>query len=124
MADEKEKTGGTKNKGRMAPGEEGRGGARRQRRPELPGGAAKGDLKKLQDQALSVADFLGHDCEVWRLEKSSDVGQIRCRVCDLRAGFALNPMSERVPHPDNPKKTIMQQKDKINGPCVTEKCSA
>ncbi len=101
-----DKTAGTPDEGRMAPGAEGKGRVRRQRRPEVMAVASKA-LLKLQEQAISVADFLGHQAEVWRIEKEGNCGQIRCRTCLKAAGFAEHPM---------------KGKDNINGCIVEERC--
>ena len=115
MAEEKvEKTGGTPHGGRMAPGEEGRGAARRQRRPEIQGKRVAG-MKELEERAIAVAKHLGHDPIVWRIEEEGNSGQIRCQGCRMKAGFALFPMLD--PNTRRPK-------DPVNGPAVEERCTA
>lgn len=125
-----EKTGGTPHGGRLAPGKEGKGKCRRQRVPELAV-ELKGELKKLYDQALAVADYMGHeDVILWRIEKpadgkTADCGQIRCQRCKRVAGFALNPMCETiyVNTSQGPRVQKKVQKEKINGQLVEERCS-
>ena len=107
MSDEakEEMIGGTPHGGRMAPGSE-RGFSYKQRRPEIDE-QLKGELKKLLDQAVQVADYMGHDVILWRVEAGTNSGQVKCQKCDKLAGFALFPMAK---------------KDKINGPAVESRC--
>ena len=122
MADEK--TGGTANEGRLAPGAEGKGRHRRQRGPELLSEMGK-DMTKLLRQAESVADFLGHaELELWRVEAGGECAQVKCKVCGVAGGFALNPMWETiwVNEKTGPRVKEKRQKDKINGVLFSEKC--
>jgi hypothetical protein len=101
-----DKTGGTPNDGRMAPGAEGRGSEVRQRRPVVEG-KLSGEMLKLQTQAFSVSEYLGHAPEIWRTMLDQDAVAFRCTKCGKQAGFALYP----------PK-----GKDRINGTIVEERC--
>jgi hypothetical protein len=119
-----EKTAGTPHQGRLAPGAEGKGRIRRQRYPELLADMGK-DMKKLYDQAQSVAEYMGHgDLELWRVEKEGNCAQLKCKSCGICGGFALNPMWETiwVNVKTGPKVKERRQKDKINGPLFQKRC--
>jgi hypothetical protein len=115
-----DKTAGTD--ARMQPGEEGRGGVRRQRRPEVQS-EPKGELQKLIDQAIQVADHLGHkDCIVWQVNEDANAGQIRCPMCEKLAGFAIAPRQIKTRDPNRKGKVIFLPGEKISGQVVTERC--
>jgi hypothetical protein len=119
-----EKTAGTPNAGRMAPGAEGKGRIRRQRYAEIKGEMGK-DMQKLYKQAQSVADFMGHgEIELWRVEEGADCAQVKCKICGIAGGFALNPMWETiwVNEKTGPRVKERRQRDKINGPLFERRC--
>ena len=127
MADQ-EKTGGTPNEGRMAPGKEGRGGHRIQRRPIIEEGELNTEMKKLGKQAATVAEFMGHETETWRSQPDENSASLRCVKCLVTSGYALNPMWEQYDHPadaEKPKgkrRQLDRQKEQINGPLFEERC--
>lgn len=119
-----DKTAGTPNDGRMAPGAEGKGRHTRQRNPLLKSEMGK-EMVKLHKQAESVADFLGHaKLILWRIEEGGDSAQVKCVECDTPGGFALNPMWEViwVNEKTGPRVKERRQKDKINGPLFEKRC--
>lgn len=72
------------------------GGMRRQRAPKIEG-EAKGELKKLQQKALTTAEFLSHDPFIWRFDAEQNCGSVKCHKCGLEGGFALAPMRGKEP---------------------------
>lgn len=120
-----EKTAGTPNEGRMAPGAEGKGRIRRQRRPEIKADLVDG-MQKLVDQAMSVSEFMGHtNVIIWKVEETGDCMQLKCNDCGRRGGIALNPMFEAIEVFSKSEGAVVKErrpKDKINGHLVTERC--
>ncbi len=115
------KTAGDVNDGRMAPGKEGRGGHRVQRRPMIEG-EVEGELKKLQKKAETVTEFLGHVPQVWRADPDNGVVIFRCSACELTSGIALNPMCDYEKDPDRKGKVIAVPRDQINGVLFEARC--